>query len=115
MDAGGQRARICLARAIYSAAAVAACKEAYQQQQQQKQADAGLASSGGPAAAAGASAAAAAALAAEFEKYELTRLGFAGPRALYLIDDPFSPLDAVTAMAVWQRVFAPGGKQQQQQ
>ena len=40
---------------------------------------------------------------------KLGRLAALGKRALYLIDDPFSPLDAVTAMAVWQRVFAPGG------
>ncbi|CDJ64826.1 LOW QUALITY PROTEIN: ABC transporter, putative [Eimeria necatrix] len=105
---GGQRARICLARAFYSAAAVAACCRPPSSGQQKASAASQASASSGESTAA-AAAAAAAASARQLADNKLTRLATVGKRALYLIDDPFSPLDAVTAMAVWRRVFAPGG------
>lgn len=73
--AGGQRARIGLARSIYSAAVTAEC--------------------------------------ATFKTaadVHATRLVALGSRALYLIDDPFCSLDAMTTKWIWKHVFAPGGK-----
>lgn len=45
------------------------------------------------------------------EEAKIGRLVALGRRALYLIDDPFSPLDAATGMAVWRAVFATGGRE----
>ncbi|XP_026189649.1 uncharacterized protein LOC113146457 [Cyclospora cayetanensis] len=98
---GGQRARICLARAIYSAAAVSACGVAFPRSSKPKE-ESNVDLESGETRSLEVSE-------NMLQEKQLVRLAALGPRALYLIDDPFSALDAVTAMAVWRRVFASGG------
>ncbi|KAL8455241.1 hypothetical protein Emag_000944 [Eimeria magna] len=100
---GGQRARICLARAIYSAAAVTACCCST------IPGNVGPTTAAVPPARGGAAATTPAPAGGLWQDAKLGRLAALGKRALYLLDDPFSALDAVTATAVWRRVFAPGG------
>ncbi|KAL8425378.1 hypothetical protein Efla_003606 [Eimeria flavescens] len=112
---GGQRARICLARAIYSAAAVSVCCAPPHAGAASHTADAEESTSLPHGSSSGCEANTpppATATAAAESLRRLAKLGrfvALGKRALYLLDDPFSPLDAVTAVAVWRRVFAPGG------
>ncbi|KAL8435956.1 hypothetical protein ACSSS7_002097 [Eimeria intestinalis] len=100
---GGQRARVCLARAIYSAAAVSVCCPSTLPANVAPTGAAALPAHGAAAAAASAPEA------GLWQDAKLGRLAALGKRALYLLDDPFSALDAVTATVVWRRVFAPGG------